>query len=173
MSRVTRRWEDYAKAVMQEQDHEKLGYLLRQLNLALNGNENLAFPPTRRKSDTGRSDKFHGQEGTDPSRSMPSACGQLGQLPEAGPAEIGQPLEPEPIASLPCVADTVHCGKESITGRVDRLRIEVADIRRSNKEYLQLKPNQPAENSHFQRRFRLKQIVEELDGLRNRTMQLR
>jgi hypothetical protein len=56
MSRVTRRWEDYAKAVMQEQDPEKLGYFVRQLNLALNGNERLAFPPMRRKSDTGPSD---------------------------------------------------------------------------------------------------------------------
>jgi hypothetical protein len=173
MSRVTRRWEDYAKAVMQEQDHEKLGYLLRQLNLALNGNQKPAFPPMRRKTDTGSSDEFHGERGTDPTRGMPSAYDPLALLPEAGPAETGQQLEPEPIVSLPCVADTVPCGKESITGRVDRLRIEVADIRQSNKEYLQLKPNQSTENGHFQRRFRLKQIVAELEGLRNRTMQLR
>jgi len=58
MSRVTRRWEDYAKAVMQEQDPEKLGYLVRQLHLALSGNEE-SFPPMRRKSDMG-SNKIRG-----------------------------------------------------------------------------------------------------------------
>lgn len=170
MSRITRRWEDYAKAVMQEQDPEKLGYFLRQLNLALSGNQKLALPPMRRKSDTGRSNDMGGEGWTDPSRSMPSG---FALLPDAGPTETGQPLEPKPAASLPCVADTVLCKKESIMGRVDRLRIEVADIRESNQEHLQLKANQSSENGHFQRRFRLKQIVAELEGLRNRTMQLR
>ena len=70
MSRVTRRWEDYAKAVMQEQDHEKLGYFVRRLNLALNSKEKLAFPPLRRKSDDGRSDELHGEGWPSPSPIM-------------------------------------------------------------------------------------------------------
>jgi hypothetical protein len=61
VSQVQRRWEDYAKAVMQEQDPEKLTYFTRQLNLALDGDEKPAFPPTRRKSDAARSEKVQGE----------------------------------------------------------------------------------------------------------------
>jgi hypothetical protein len=173
MSRVTRRWEDYAKAVMQEQDPEKLGYFVRRLNLALNSNEKLAFPPLRRKSDTGRPDEIRGEGWREQSRRMPSGYGEFALHSDPGSAETGQPLVPEPVPGLPHSVDTVPGRKESITGRIDRLRIEVADIRRSNKEYLQLSPDQFTENGHSQRRFRLKQIIEELEGLRNRTIQLR
>lgn len=173
MSRVTRRWEDYAKAVMQERDPEKLGYFVRQLNFALNGNETLAFPPMRRKSDTGRSDKIHGEGWTDPSRITPSGYGKFALPPELVPTKTGQLLEPGPVASLPYAGDTELSRKESITDRVYRLRIEVADIRRSNKEYLQVRPTQSTGNRHSQRRARLKHIIAELQGLRNRTMQLR
>lgn len=173
MSRVTRRWEDYAKAVMQEQNPEKLGYFLRQLNLALNGNEKSALPPMRRKSDPGRLDESHGEGGTEPSRNMPSGSCEVAPPAEPSSAETGQPLEPNPVVSLSYTADTALRGKESITGQVDRLRIELAHIRQANQEYLQLKPKQSTENGHFQRRFRLNQIVAELEGLRNRTVQLR
>ena len=173
MSRLTRRWEDYAKAVMQEQDPEKLGYFVRQLNLALNENEKLALPPMRRKSDRCRSDKIHGEGRTNPSRTMLSEHDEFAQPPELAPDETGQVLEPGPVASLPYAGDTLLNRKESIMGRVVRLRLEVADIRRSNKEYLQLRPNQSAENGQSQRRSRLKQIIADLEGLRNRTVQLR
>ena len=158
---------------MQEQDNEKLGYFLRQLDLALDDNEKSTFPPMRRKSDLGRLDESHGEGGTNPSRSMPSGPCEFALLPELSPAERGQSLEPEPVVSLPYGTETDLFAKESITGQVDRLRIEVADIRQSNKKYLQIKSNQSAENGRSQRRFRLKQIIAELEGLRNRTVQLR
>jgi len=63
--------------------------------------------------------------------------------------------------------------EESITGRVDILRTEVADIHRWNEEHSQVKHTQHARQRHIQRRGRLGQIIEELEALRNRTIQLR
>ena len=173
MSRVQRRWEDYAKAVMQEQDPEKLTYFIRQLNLALDGDEKLAFPPTRRKSDAAAQRRFRAKD--------KQAHPELGRLDTAiavlpelgGPAQTGQPLEPRPVASLPHAGDMVLSTKESITCRVDLLRTEVADIHRSNEDHLHLKRTERARQRHIQRRGRLGQIIEELEALRNRTIQLR
>jgi hypothetical protein len=47
---------------MQEQDPEKLTYFIRQLNLALDRAEILAFPPTRRKSDAAAQTRFRAKD---------------------------------------------------------------------------------------------------------------
>ena len=158
---------------MQERDPEKLTYFVRQLNLALDWDEKPAFPPTRRKSDAAAQRRFRAKD--------KQAHPELGRLDTAiavlpelqGPAQTGQPLEPRPVASLPSAGDMVLSTKESITCRVDLLRTEVADIHRSNEEYLQLRHTQPEQQRHTQRRSRLRQIIGELEALRNRTMQLR
>jgi len=173
VSRVQRRWEDYARAVMQEQDPEKLTYFTRQLNLALDVDEKLAFPPTRRKSDTAAKTRFRAKDGeTHPELDLLDTAIAV-PLELEGPAETGQLLEPRPVASLPSAGDMALSREESITGRVDLLRTEVADIHRWNEEYLQLKPTQHAQQGHIQRRGRLGQIIAELEALRNRTIQLR
>jgi len=61
--------------------------------------------------------------------------------------------------------------EESIRHRVTLLRAEVAEIHRSNEEYSQVRHTISAQQVHVQRRGRLEEIVAELKGLCDRTIQ--
>ena len=58
--------------------------------------------------------------------------------------------------------------EESIRERISILRAEIAEIARSNDEYLHISHTLPAQKSHTERRARLEEIIAELKSLSSR-----
>lgn len=125
VSRVPRGWEDYAKAVMHEQDPEKLTHFIRQLNLALDADERLAFPAIHWESERAAQIGFKEQDGLTPQDVRRLDTGIAALPGREGRDETGELLEPRRIASLPHAGDRVLSREESITCHVAWLRTEV------------------------------------------------